>query len=112
VMYSFTLTPFDMFLLAEQSRLPLGASLLVVTPVFTPRIVTALMRLNSLGKNIILIVVDRKAPDTHNLPFPVYYIPPPPDFWNGVVWNGQQQSSEPLAFDSARVDVPGEGTTA
>ncbi|HEY3341698.1 MAG TPA: DUF58 domain-containing protein [Anaerolineae bacterium] len=112
VMYSFTLTPFDMFLLAEQSRLPLGATLLVVTPVFTPRIVTALMRLNSLGKNIILIVVDRKAPDTQNLPFPVYYIPPPPDFWNGVVWNGQLKSSEPLVFDSARVDLPGEGTAA
>jgi uncharacterized protein (DUF58 family) len=112
VMYSFTLTPFDMFLLAEQSRVPQGATLLVVTPVFTPRIETALMRLNNLGKNIILIVVDRKAPDAHALPFPVYHIPPPPDFWNGVVWDGQQQSSEPLALDSARVDAPAEGTTA
>ena len=112
VMYSFTLTPFDMFLLAEQSRVPLGATLLVVTPVFTPRIERALLRLNSLGKNIILLVVDRKAPDTHDLPFPVYHIPPPAGFWNGGVWDGQQKSSEPLALDSARVDAPGEGTTA
>jgi uncharacterized protein (DUF58 family) len=112
VMYSFTLTPFDMFLLAEQSRVPQGATLLVVTPVFTPRIVTALLRLNQLGKNIILIVVDRQAPDTHDLPFPVYHIPPPPGFWNGGLWNGQQESSEPLAFDSARVDAPVKGAAA
>jgi uncharacterized protein (DUF58 family) len=109
VMYSFTLTPFAMFLLSEQSRLPLGASLVVVTPVFTPRIETALARLNSLGKNLIVIVVDRKAPDAHNLPYPVYHIPPPPDFWNGGMWNGKQKSGEPLAFDSARVDTSAEG---
>ena len=111
VMYSFTLSPFDIFLLTEQRHLPLGATLLVVTPVFTPRIETALLRLCQLGKNIILIVVDRKAPDVSRLPFPVYHIPPPPTFWKGSVWDGdsQQQSSEPLDFDSARMAAPDTG---
>src|SRR6266536_2936461 len=102
-MYSFTLSPFDIFLLTEQRHLPLGATLLVVTPVFTPRIETALLRLSNLGKNVILIVVDRKVPDASRLPFPVYHIPPLPNFWKGGVWDGKQKSGEPLDLEGARL---------
>ncbi len=108
VMYSFTLTPFDLFLLTEQRHLPLGATLLVVSPVFIPSIESALLRLSSLGRNIILIVVDRKVPEAGHLPFPVYHIPPFKDFWKGGVWDVRQKSGEPLAFESARLNAQSE----
>jgi uncharacterized protein (DUF58 family) len=105
VMYSFTLSPFDIFLLTEQRHLPPGATMIVVTPVLTPNIEAALLRLSSLGKSIILVVVDRAAPDASNMPFPVYHVPPIPSFWTGGVWNGTDKSGEPLPFNSARVDA-------
>jgi uncharacterized protein (DUF58 family) len=103
VMYSFTLTPFDIFLLTEQRHLPLGATLLVVTPVVTPRILAALQRLRDLGKHVILISVDRQPPDAHDLPFPMYHVPPLASFWTGGVWNGSDKPGDPLDLDSARV---------
>jgi uncharacterized protein (DUF58 family) len=86
VMYSFTLSQFDIFLLTEQRHLPPGATMLVVTPLVTSQTEIALRRLYDLGKTVILVSVDRQPPDPSRAPFPVYHVPPAPVFRRGVIW--------------------------
>jgi uncharacterized protein (DUF58 family) len=112
VMYSFTLSSFDIFLLSEQRHLPLGATLLVVTPLVTPAIAAAMLRLYNLGKNIILIAVDRNPPNVGNLPFPVYHVPPAASFWKSGMWDGGSKSGEPLFLENARVAQAPDGAGA
>ena len=103
VMYSFTLSPFEIYLLSEQRHLPLGATLLVVTPMVTPAIMGAMLRLHNLGKNIILIAVDRKPPDVSDVPFPVYHVPPAASFWKHGAWDGSSKTSEPVSLEETRL---------
>ena len=98
VMYSFALSSFDIFLLTEQRHLPLGATLLVVTPLVTPEITAALLRLHDLGKNLILISVDREPPDVPELPFAVFHVPPQKSFWAGGIWDARGRPAEPVVL--------------
>ncbi len=98
VMYSFALSSFDIFLLTEQRHLPLGATLLVVTPLVTPEITAALLRLHDLGKNLILISVDREPPDVPELPFAVFHVPPQKSFWSGGIWDARGRPAEPVVL--------------
>ncbi len=98
VMYSFALSSFDIFLLIEQRHLPLGATLLVVTPLVTPEITAALLRLHDLGKNLILISVDREPPDVPELPFAVFHVPPQKSFWAGGIWDALGRPAEPVVL--------------
>ena len=98
VMYSFALSSFDIFLLIEQRHLPLGATLLVVTPLVTPEITAALLRLHDLGKNLILISVDREPPDVPELPFAVFHVPPQKSFWAGGIWDARGRPAEPVVL--------------
>lgn len=79
VLTSFTAMHFNLFLLSEQRHVPFGATTIVVTPIVTPEIEASLLRLRALGKRLILISVDRSAPDLSALPFTAYHVPPPAD---------------------------------
>lgn len=79
VLTSFTAMHFNLFLLSEQRHVPFGATIIVVTPIVTPEIEGALLRLHGLGKRLILISVDRITPGLSALPFTAYHVPPPTD---------------------------------
>ena len=103
VMYSFALSSFDIFLLTEQRHLPMGATQIVVTALVTPEIAAALLRLYDLGKNIIVISVDREPPDITNLPFPVYHVPPLESYWTGGYWDANGKPVDPVVLSESQV---------
>ncbi len=103
VMYAFAASSFDIFLLTEQRHLPMSATQIVVTPLITPEIATALLRLYDLGKNIIVISVDREPPDTTFLPFPVYHVPPLKSYWTGGHWDANGKPVDPVVLSEAQV---------
>jgi uncharacterized protein (DUF58 family) len=103
VMYSFALSSFDIFLLTEQRHLPLGATQIVVTGLVTPEIAMALLRLYDLGKNIILISVDRDPPDVSNLPFSVFHVPPLKSYWTGGHWDANGKPLDPVVLSESQV---------
>ena len=74
----YTLFPFEHFLLDEQYDLPIGATQIIVTPLYSPGIEVALRELHERGRRVVLVCVDRQAPDLTGLPFPAYHIPPSP----------------------------------
>ena len=53
--------------------------------------------------------VDRLPPDAIDLPFAVFHVPPPPDFWKdggpgaAGIWDGRRKDIEPVSLDAARV---------
>jgi uncharacterized protein (DUF58 family) len=103
VMYSFALSSFEIFLLTEQRHLPQGATQIVVTALVTPEIATALLRLYDLGKNIILISVDRDPPDVTYLPFPVFHVPPLASYWTGGYWDVNGKPVEPVVLSDSQL---------
>ncbi|MCL4505649.1 MAG: hypothetical protein M1140_06445, partial [Chloroflexi bacterium] len=105
VMYSFALSSFDIFLLTEQRHLPPGSTLLVVTPLVTPEITAALLRLHDLGKNIILISVDGEPLEVPELPFAVFHVPPQKSFWTGGIWDARGRPAEPVILGNVRPET-------
>jgi uncharacterized protein (DUF58 family) len=83
---AFTLARFEDFLLSEQRNIPFGATLLIVSPLFTPQIATALHRLQASGRRQAFVSVDAAPPDARLAPCPVFHVPPNPQF---VAWTRQ-----------------------
>jgi uncharacterized protein (DUF58 family) len=86
---AFTLSRFEEFLLSEQRNIPFGATLLIVSPIFTPKIAEAIHRLHTLGKRIAVVCVDTQAPDISGLPCPMFHLPPNPQY---AAWSRQYAS--------------------
>jgi uncharacterized protein (DUF58 family) len=72
----YTFFSFEQFLLNEQFSVPSGATQIVITPLLTPQIEIALRQLHERGKRVVLVCVERDAPDLQNMPFPAYHVPP------------------------------------
>jgi uncharacterized protein (DUF58 family) len=77
---AFTLSRFEEFLLTEQRNVPFGATLLIVSPIYTSRIGEALHRLKAMGKRMAFVCVDSQQYDFGELPCPAYHLPPPAQF--------------------------------
>ena len=84
----------------------MGATQIVVTALLTPEIAAALLRLYDLGKNIIVISVDREPPDITNLPFPVYHVPPLESYWTGGYWDANGKPVDPVVLRELASSVP------
>lgn len=83
---AFTLSRFEEFLLTEQRNVPYGSTLLIVSPIYTPRIAEALIRLTAMGKRMAFVCVDSKPYDFSDLPCPAFYLPPPEQFSKIAEW--------------------------
>jgi uncharacterized protein (DUF58 family) len=83
---AFALSRFEDFLLTEQRNIPFGATLLIVTPIFTPQIAAGLHRLHGWGRRMTVVCVDAKPPDAGLAPCPVYHVPPNAEF---AAWTRQ-----------------------
>jgi uncharacterized protein (DUF58 family) len=59
---SFTIAPFERFLLSESSRLAWGATLVVVTAVVTDEILVSLNRLRNAGRRVVLVALTAELP--------------------------------------------------
>jgi uncharacterized protein (DUF58 family) len=88
---AFALSRFEEFLLIEQRNIPFGATLLIVSPLFTEHIAEAIERLHRSGKRIAFVCVDSKTPDLSQLPCPAFHVPPTPSF---VTWTRQFNQEE------------------
>ena len=77
---AFTLSRFQDFLITEQRNVPAGATLLIVSPMYSDKIAEAIHRLHAMGKRMAFICVDHAAPDFGELPCPVFHIPPNPEY--------------------------------
>jgi uncharacterized protein (DUF58 family) len=75
----YTFFPFEQFVQTEQQHVPHGATQIIITPMMSPEIELALRKLHEQGKRLVLVCVDRAAPDLENMPFPAYHVPPSPD---------------------------------
>ena len=82
----FTAMRFGEFLFYEQRNIPFGSTLLIVSPLFTPAIATALHRLHVAGRRIVFISVDTKPPESNLAPCTVFHVPPNPEF---AAWTRQ-----------------------
>jgi hypothetical protein len=58
----FVTSTFDRFLLAEATRLPYGASLVIVTGLIDDPTVEAVMRLRRYGRRVTMLCFSRKPP--------------------------------------------------
>jgi uncharacterized protein (DUF58 family) len=61
---SFTIAPFERFLLSESTRLAWGATLVVVTAVVTGEILVSLDRLRNAGRRVVLVALTAEPPQT------------------------------------------------
>ena len=59
---SFATTSIEALLLTESARLPWGATLVVVTAVVTEELLSTLVRLNGVGRRLVLISLEDQAP--------------------------------------------------
>jgi len=77
---AFTLSRFEEFLLTEQRHVPSGSTLLIVSPVFSESIASAIYRLHAMGKRMTYVSVDSTQHDLSTLPCPAFHLPPPAQF--------------------------------
>jgi uncharacterized protein (DUF58 family) len=71
---SFAAGSIDVILQAESPRIPLGATLVVVTAVENEELLATLMQLREAGRRVVLVsLADEEPPD--DLPFLVYHLP-------------------------------------
>jgi uncharacterized protein (DUF58 family) len=75
IVAAFTAVRFEEFLINDQRHVPFGSSLIVVTPIVTPRMLIALEQLRQMGKRIALVSCDR-VPPSANAPCEVIHLPP------------------------------------
>jgi uncharacterized protein (DUF58 family) len=59
---SFTIAPFERFLLSESTRLAWGATLVVVTAVVTGEVLVSLDRLRNAGRRVVLVALTAEPP--------------------------------------------------
>jgi uncharacterized protein (DUF58 family) len=77
---AFTLSRFQDFIVTEQRHVPQGATLLIVSPMYSDHIAEAIHRLHAMGKRMAFVCVDHTAPDFGELPCPAFHIPPNPEY--------------------------------
>lgn len=90
---SFTTSTIEGLLLAESPRLPWGATLVIVTPLVTEDLLSALVRLYDVGRRLVLVSLEEEALRPYSLPVGIlsYHLP----------------ASE-LPFDESLLGEPGE----
>lgn len=90
---SFTTSTIEALLLAESPRLPWGATLVVVTPLVTEDLLSALVRLYDVGRRLVLVSLDEEPLRPYCLPAGVlaYHLP-----------------ASGLPFDDSLLGKPGE----
>ncbi|MCB9438182.1 MAG: DUF58 domain-containing protein [Anaerolineales bacterium] len=100
----FVTAEFGRYVLQESPRLPIGATIVMITPFVSDMITSASLRLQSSGRRVVWVVLGKKRPDDvpniliHHLPIPK----DEPDWSDGELVVGMSQEEQERRLNARR----------